>query len=375
MRSSWIGLGALALAAGCAADGVADNTGFSGQMNPITPSDMDNNDNSGNGNVNMPPPAPPPAPVPDMNGDMTGGGNGDKCDELFVRATPAIPDMLIVMDKSASMTEPDDRWGPSVSAIETITAGLEDRVRFGLMLFPDDPQGFFQTGCQRGFMAVPPALNTNSAISSTLQNESADGGSTPIPGTLDEALKFLDQPVGPDQVEAPAFVLLLTDGVPNCLADGTEPGLFPSQQFYDDALQDSYAAVDALTAADIPTYVIGYDTQNTPELAMALDEMARRGGTGDTAHRPVEDEASLLAEIESIAGQIVSCTYELTEPPGDPTYVRVTLDGTDIPMGDNGWQVRGDTTIELTGSACESLRDNMDHTIEIVVECAPVMIQ
>lgn len=378
MRSCWIGLGALVMAAGCAADGVGNEGPQTAPGEPIAPNQMmpDGGDPDGEPTPPAPRPDPGPDPLPGVN---PGGGNGSgkKCDELFVRATPTIPEMLIVMDKSSSMRVSGevDRWGPSVSAIDTITQGLEDRVRFGLMPFPQRGG----VGCRHGEVAVDPALMNHDRISELLGDERPNGGATPIAGTLLEALDYFDQPLAPDEVKASTYVLLLTDGAPSCKADGEGVPLFDPQPvkdaFYEEARLDTYAAMDSLAAANIPTYVIGYDTQNVPELAMVLDEMARRGGTGDTNHRPVEDEASLLAEIESIAGQIVSCTYDLSEPPGDPTFVRVTLDGTDIPMGDQGWQLRGETTIEMAGAACDTLRDKQEHTLNIVVECAPVVIQ
>ena len=133
------------------------------------------------------------------------------------------------------------------------------------------------------------------------------------------------------------------------------------------------AAIQRLKAADIDTYVIGYDTATDAALAANLDEFAAAGGTG--AHRPVEDEASLISELESIAGQALSCSFQLDNPPGDPSYVRVLLDTQQIDLNDvNGWELVGDRTVKLVGGACDRLRSEGSHDVKVTVECEPVAI-
>jgi hypothetical protein len=63
----------------------------------------------------------------------------------------------------------------------------------------------------------------------------------------------------------------------------------------------------------VPTYVIGYDTSGPGNemFAAVLDGFAVRGGTGDMKHRAVEDEQSLRMEFQRIAGDVISCTFQL----------------------------------------------------------------
>jgi hypothetical protein len=349
------------------------------------------------------------------DGDDTSSGDGDNgkkdasiCESVGVRANQVTPDMLIVLDKSGSMTFPGcdsftpdddawvafgcdnpqapydapfDRWTPSVQSIKTITSALQTKVKFGLMIFPDDPDFAHQfagiPNCKAGFMVTKPDLNTATAIAQGLDKQQPDGDSTPTAGTLKAAHDFFGpKSTNPDSPQQIRYVLLVTDGAPNCDSDGN-PALSTGNPSEMDCQTQSYAQVDALLKDDVQTYVIGYDTARIPELATVLDELAKRGGTGDTHHRPVEDGASLLQAIESITGAIASCTYKLEMAPGDPSYVRVTLDGTDIAMGDNGWQISNETTIELKGDACKKLQTagTDDHNLKIQVECAPVVVQ
>jgi hypothetical protein len=63
-------------------------------------------------------------------------------------------------------------------------------------------------------------------------------------------------------------------------------------------------------------------------------------------------------------------------PPGDPAYVRVSVDGVSLPhdAAGRGWRLEGDRTVTLVGSDCEAVQDGEPHSIEVVVECTPVII-
>jgi hypothetical protein len=319
-----------------------------------------------------------------------GGGNSGVCEVIRANADPQIPDMMIVLDRSGSMSE-GRRWQPSVSAIKSVIQQLQSQIAFGLAMFPappadpsmvvndtlqcfsaPDPQMCLDMidlqACAPGGIITPIAIDNADEISQVLDQTMPAGG-TPTPETLQTLVtEFANQSVDPDAIPPVKYILLVTDGQPTCpVGEGMD--VTPED------VNASNAAVDALTAAGVRTYVIGYDT-NTPgneALAMVLDGFAQRGGTGDTQHRPVEDEASLLAVLQSIASELVSCTYVLDNPPRDPAYVRVLLDGTQINLDDpNGWKLTGDRTVEVQGNACAQLRSTGEHYIEVSVECSIV---
>lgn len=375
---------ALAIGAGCAADDGGGSTVNS--RDPVTMEDggVNGGDNGGgngasNGGANG-------ANGGGSNGasGASGGNNGPEiCEEITVRADKVIPDILIVLDKSGSMVDGVDRWAPSVAALKTTTAELQDRVRFGLMIFPgaDIPGsgGLFGTPpktCQPGEVLVAPALNTAADIAGQLDGATPDGTSTPIPGALKTAHEALGTAiVGPDKSPTPKYVLLVTDGGPNCTVTAESATLFSPQSFFEMCQMQSYAEVDSLAKDGIKTYVIGYDTQTVPELIPILDELAKRGDTGETTHRVVTDENSLLAAIDAIAGQLTTCTFQLDQAPPDVNKIRVTLDGVDRANGD-GWELTGDRTIELRGQACADIMDiSIQHTLSINVECKDVIIE
>lgn len=101
--------------------------------------------------------------------------------------------------------------------------------------------------------------------------------------------------------------------------------------------------------------------------------MAQAGGTGATAHRPIEDEMGLIQEFGSIIGMAaVGCTFELETPPSDPNYVRAELDGEKLELdAADGFVLSTDLTVlTVQGAACDKLQSPTEqHTLSVTVEC------
>jgi hypothetical protein len=337
-----------------------------------------------------------PEPIGGMSGTggfaAVGGGpdpNG-VCEVIRADADPQVPDMMIVLDRSGSMTE-GRRWTPSVSALKRVTMELQSQIAFGLAMFPAPPADptmvlndalacfnmpdvqacldmIDAQACAPGGVIVPIAIDNAGPIGMVL-DQTVPAGGTPTPETLQTLVTaFANQSVDPDALGPLKYILLVTDGQPTCPV-GSGSDVTPQD------IEASNVAMDALTAAGVKTYVIGYDT-NTPgneALAQVLDGFAQRGGTGDTMHRPVEDEASLLTVLQTIASELVSCTYVLDNPPRRADYVLVKLDGMQINLDDpNGWVLVGDRTVEVQGAACDQLRSTGSHSIEVSVQCSVV---
>lgn len=299
-----------------------------------------------------------------------GVGRDTACEVARLAADRHIPEMMIVLDRSGSMQD-EGRWEPSASAVRRITEELQGDVDFALTLFPD-PANQEQRGrdnaCNRGVTVIPVASDNATDIAGVL-NMTLPRGGTPTSDTLELLLETYAagaQEVDPDARPRLQYVLLVTDGQPTCPA-GEGRDTTPAD------VNASNAAIEALAMANVKTYVIGYDTTSVgnEELAAVLDGFAMRGNTGDMQHRPVEDEATLVEELRSIAGVITSCSLDLDQAPADPAYVLVKLDGSKLSLDDvNGWMMVGDRTIELSGMACEVFKEG-SHLIEVTGECAP----
>jgi Mg-chelatase subunit ChlD len=330
------------------------------------------------------------------------GGSSDVCEKVHLSATQTTPDMLIVLDRSGSMGL-EGRWQPSVSAVRSIVSGLQAQIRFGLALFPDpaaagsssrggvqidasscisdpDPLGCVtrlladagvavNTGttggpCAPGKIVVPVGLNSASAIDTALSMTTPNGG-TPTPDTLRNLVDQFAVTPAPDEPPRSQFILLVTDGQPTCPNGG---GSLTTQPDID----ASDSALEMLTARGVRTYVIGYNTSGpgNEDVAAVLDGFAQRGGTGDTHHRPVEDEASLASEFQRIAAAAVSCSFALDEAPARADYVLVRVDGKQINLGDpNGWSLVNQRSVELHGSACTQLQSGGTHAVDAEVQC------
>jgi hypothetical protein len=200
------------------------------------------------------------------------------------------PDMLIVLDRTMSMHKAPDgavpadtpaghmesKWYIAIEAVETLTASLDQTIRFGLELFPRDPgmsqcitlsqriQGATATNtqCEQGEVPVQPGLGTAGAINTILDPETTLlCRSTPIGASFITAKDTLAAIATPDR---PQFVVLITDGNETC------DQMLPLQQ------------VQALAQSGVKSYAIGFDASGAVVDAIdkpMLNDLACAGQT------------------------------------------------------------------------------------------------
>jgi hypothetical protein len=303
------------------------------------------------------------------------------CQAHVVNPSRATPDMLIVLDRSGSMN-PDsndtgtDRWGGSRMALIEVTDSFDDKIRFGLMTFPgvrprSDDDDDNENECAPGGLDVPVNFNTGPMIASTLQMMEADGR-TPTAAALQAALPVISTAVSPDQTVPPRYVLLVTDGDPNC-GEGSAGGRGGGGR--DDAARmQTIRAIEALTAAGVKTYVVGYQTAGS-DFVDQLDRMAAAGGTGDTTHRSVASGADLNMTLSTIAANVISCAYQLPMPASDTrnVLVRVGGRGRNLDNAADGFRIEKDKrTITLLGKACEEVQAGAIFAVEVTCEPVPL---
>ena len=322
-----------------------------------------------------PPPAEQPTPT--------------VCATVHAESETVTPEVLIVLDRSGSMTE-GERWLPSAAAVRELTMQLETEVRFGLALFPDpanvpqdlvaelqacltapDPTACLNevTGtiepCVRGVTVAPAALDNAATIAAALDAQTPAGG-TPTGETLQALVDTFAAPsVQPPGEAVAKIVLLITDGQPTCpngrSSETTQPDIDLAN-----------SAIEALAARGVKTYVLGYDTAGPGNemLASVLDGFAQRGSTGDTVHRSVSDQPTLLAELRAATVRAAPCSIVLESAPARPDLVVVRLDDVELPADDpDGWMLVGDRTVHLTGAACATLAQGAAHAFDVDVHC------
>jgi uncharacterized protein YegL len=284
------------------------------------------------------------------------------CSTQTIDAYGSTPDMMIVLDRSLSMTL-YNRWQPSKNAVQTITSEFERLVSFGLVMFPGmgstNPLDLLlgTGGCAGGEKVDVPMKVLNAMAIAQATNGTQTMGLTPTGAGLGAALTALgDRKPGLDTMVKPGYVLLVTDGEPSC-----DPTISPDTIQQDAAIM----AVKALKAANIPTYVIGY--QIDPMWQPLMNQLAMEGGTG--MYHPAESSMQIIDTFRQITKDVVKCSFELSMVPPNPKFVRVTIDKQTITLdAADGWVING-KTVTLQGGACATLKDGKGHALNAQIEC------
>lgn len=332
------------------------------------------------------------------------------CKEIGQKPTS----LYVVLDRSGSMADKIDststqtKWDTIVLALLAMKTGalraLGSRVAVGLALFPGDGSD----SCSTGGASLPLTLGsqkTYDTMGAFLTGVSPRGG-TPTSATLTALAPTIKA------LPRPAYVLLATDGAPNC-ADtpcdiphcgyNVEHAMISGGGFCDDTINccdpkqvaggdgwraciDSsatQAAVADLAAAGVKVFVLGIPGALGPYGA-DLDALATAGGTAREDAKPGEPlyysattatTEALTAALKSVAAKVVdTCLITLESPPSDPGITNVVIDGALVPQDPvNGWAWGADgSTIELRGATCDRVKNGEVTNVQVAVGCKTV---
>lgn len=224
-----------------------------------------------------------------------------------------LPVLLIVQDKSGSMDEVPcsgcaTKWDSSMTAVTDMTTKFSNRFDFGLEFFPMDADS-----CSYGGIVA--------SVPSTAQEVHDQyawdypGGSTPTAVALGNARTYLTGL----HLSVPAYVLLITDGMPNCNASlnpatcawTSSSCVGPNACYAESCLDDAAtkSAATALKNAGFPVYVVGFGDAGFFSNKAVLDAIASSGGT--TSSYMATDEASLTAALDTIGAKIANCCVNI----------------------------------------------------------------
>jgi hypothetical protein len=311
------------------------------------------------------------------SGNITPTPDGQNCGLQQYGLQNVPPDLLIVEDKSGSMGNDENdtkcpgmgaacmtKWADVTGAINMVVAQTETTIRWGLKYFAND------NGCGvNAGAAIPIAPNNAMAIAASIAATNP-GGSTPTAAAVMSGAAYLQTVADPN----PKFILLATDGEPNCA--GGKGGA--SDQ------AGAVAAVTAAAAAGFPVFVVGVGNVATAQAT--LDMLAVAGGraqAGMPKYYPVASSADLVTVLKTIGGMIASCSFGLGSVPPDPTNVGVYANGDTsmkIPKDvthANGWDYgAGMKSIVLYGAACDAVKamPPTTKTIQAIYGCPGVVI-
>ena len=422
MKRTYLALGcalaaALAAGAGCSSDdggssigdgagGSSGSSGSSGNAGSFAGS-------SGNGGNN-----------PDGGGGTSGGGSGDggggsgsggtgttdggeilpdgACGLTSVDKTKRPVNILLVIDKSGSMLDTPgaftmNKWVAMQSALTTVLNATAADIDFGLELYPSgdtcQTSATFAVPIEDGTTGVPKIIMDLDAVT--------PAGFTPTAAGIRQAHLYFTSGAG-SALEGDKFVLLATDGGPNCNAaltcteatcttnldgDCPVPGANCCSGAGSSACLDEQATVDAITelqAAGVDTFVVGIPGSEVYEAS--LNRFAVAGGrplTGGTvsyyAVSATGGVQGLTDVFEQITTQLItSCVLQLTSDPPALNLLNVDINGERIQQsGPDGWELDQTTSpvsIIIKGATCTFIEQQGVESVDIVYGCPTLII-
>jgi len=316
----------------------------------------------------------------------TGGAAGMSCGQATVPIMPLPPDILIIQDRSGSMDDnssdkacnggcgANSKWAQITAAINNVVSQTDTTVNWGLKFFADKDA---TCGVNPG-VAVPVApMNSGPIAAAITASTSANGGvangsRTPTAQAIGVGTTYLGTLTDPN----PKYLLVATDGLPNC-ATGNANG--------DNSPATEQAVAAALTAG-YPTFVVGIATTSDATATATLNAMAVNGGEpqtgGMTSYYSVTDTASLETALNKIIGIVASCTISLANAPKG--FNNIVISATDASTGmpvaipqdpTNGWSYDATkANVILNGTACANLQSGTYSDFNFNYACAGVVI-
>lgn len=346
-------------------------------------------------------------------------GDTNTCGETEKPAQYAKINMLIVMDKSGSMTDTPpgytkSKWLSAKESLNTALKADDPLVSYGFMLYPykaAEPAAgcVIPTGTDAVNIPIQGAAASVPAIHGLLA-QTEPGGGTPTAGALKAAYEYYTVGAGRDLI-GQKYVLLVTDGGPNCnaaigscpperctanldqfgtcgpngIANCCDPSFTVGTGEPANTLCLDDAAVNAqlqsLREAGVGTFVIGIPGSEV--YASYLDTFADVGGypVAGKPHKYYEviNPTDLELAVQQITTSLVrDCNIPLVRAAEDKTEINVAVDCNALPQKaadqTDNWVYHEETkTIEILGNQCAVIKATGAKRLDVVTGCATVI--
>jgi hypothetical protein len=308
-----------------------------------------------------------------------GPDNALGCGKTLEEFIPRPADVLILFDRSGSM-ETASGSGTRYQAVAGLLSDLVNNytpyVRFGYQEMPGRQGCAAQLGgaCCASPPLVPVSDNDAQAVVAAIAAAVPVEGSTPTAASLQAALAYYDTLA--DGVDN-RFVLLVTDGAPDCTLAGA---LTSASDATGVACTDALFQVNALVALGVRVMVItvGAGSADDTSDVSCLDSLAHAGGAAASPGSPGFFVASDAQAIQLAIGQMVAgtavptCVLRLDYPVDDEKPFVVSFDGQPIPA--NAWMLdssQNPPTVRITGTYCQKLQQFQARIVEARYGCMP----
>ncbi len=276
------------------------------------------------------------------------------CGQQTIRLERLPPELLLVLDRSGSMTTKvpgtdSTRWVEVTAALEEVLARTAGSLSWGLQLFPS------AGACGVANMPEVPITVSPGPVADAIRRTmpNSDQSGTPTAIAIENATSYL-QAVPTRNLK---YIVLATDGAPTCGGN----------------------VLDVLAAAKdlgFRTFVIGIAIAGTAG-ERTLNSMAVAGGEprdGETRYYPVSVKEDLVAALGQIASRLSNCTFPLARTPPSPDEVAVFVQGNRLQRDAtqmDGWNYGGAyKSVQIFGPACDELKAGSATSVEIVFGCA-----
>ena len=304
-----------------------------------------------------------------------GGGNGGvlasvdaNCGITTTNLTKQPADLLLVLDKTGSLTRAMDsadecptgsttchqRWETLVSGLNAVLTSSSNEVNWGLELFNSDGS------CGVAAPEVPITPGSAAAVQAYIATVTP-GGSTPTRVAIQTAVTYLQTLTDTNG----KYILLATDGEPNCGGAGRDGGGAGVTDVPGTATEIGLAY-----KAGFQVYVVGVGTETGN-----LNNFAIAGGTDH--YYPALSSQALTDSLSAIVGRVARCTFSLGKAPPDPNNIVIEFNGDHSlrPPRDtthtNGWDYASpsDTSIQVYGSWCDNVTNGTYTSTEVLMGC------
>jgi hypothetical protein len=276
-----------------------------------------------------------------------------------ISATKQAPNIMMAVDESGSMKDQIagstmSKWTALQGAVNQLLGTYAGSAQWGLSIFPHSAAN----SCGAGQIDVAIGPSTTQTILSKLNGltDQTIGGNTPTNQTLQG---MLGGAAGLADATRANYVLLMTDGQPNCGGDAN-------------AVQNTVAQLYAQTPS-VRTFVVGIGDGASSD-PTALNSWADAGHTalpGATHYYQVNTVADLQKAFNDIVGGVASCSYQLSMKPADASLIVAYINGVAVPQDPtNGTTYDpASNTLDFHGTSCDQIKSGASSSLDIVYGC------